>query len=201
MMNYYTMLRRGYEQLGTGVSLYDIYVITTLKCNLRCRHCYIEAGPERTESMPMELRKNIIEESARYKANRITFSGGEVTTEMDKFIDTLKYAKKTKTQTGYPREILVQTNALFLVGLGDDEIKKELKMLRDSGATGIDIASHDFYHGVDSDKLEKIGRIAHGVFQEGAILAERGWRGRCPDRKSQNSCSAERLAPGQKLRH
>ncbi len=143
---------------------YDAYVVLTLKCNSKCDHCYIEAGPERTESMPMELRKKVIDEAAKHNIRRITFSGGEPTVEMEKLIDTLEYASETRKKTGYPDIILLQSNVYFLIGLSENEIEKELAKLKSAGVTELDIASDDPYHKIATDELDRIEKTAETVF-------------------------------------
>lgn len=142
----------------------EAYVLLTLNCNSRCKHCYIEAGPERKESMPMDLRKRVIDEAAKNRVRRIDFSGGEPTTEMEKLIDTLKYADEVRKKTGYPEDVLVQTNAYFLKGLDESEIKEKLTELKSAGATALHLASEDAYHRIARNEFVKIKNIAKEVF-------------------------------------
>lgn len=143
---------------------YSSYVNLTLNCNSRCKHCYIEAGPERKESMPMELRAKVIDELAKSKIHTIEFSGGEPTVEMDKLVDTLEYASETHKRTGYPKKVWLQTNAYFLRGRSKDEIEKELEFLKLHGANALDITSKDCYHSIELSELKKIKKIAKEVF-------------------------------------
>lgn len=140
------------------------YVVLTLKCNSRCKHCYIEAGPEREESMPVDMRKKVIDELAKSKIHTIEFSGGEPTVERDKLVDTLEYASETRKRTGYPKKVWLQTNAYFLRGRGKEEIEKELELLKLHGATALDIASKDCYHSIELNELKKIKKVAKTVF-------------------------------------
>lgn len=140
------------------------HVLLTLKCNSKCDHCYLEAGPERTESMPMPLRKRVIDEVARNKIREIAFSGGEPTVEMDKLIDTLKHTSETHQRTGYPKKIWLQTNAYFLRGCDENEIKEKLEALKYAGANRLSIGSGDSYHDIGIDELHKINNIAKKIF-------------------------------------
>lgn len=142
------------------------YVILTLKCNLRCPHCYLEAGPERKETMPMELRKKVIREIAKNRIQTIIFTGGEPTTEMEKLIDTLDCAVKTYRETSNTEpQITLQTNAHFLTELNDIEIKRQLEMLKSKGVCRLHIASRDGYHCIPFPKLDRIAEIAFEVFR------------------------------------
>ncbi len=149
---------------------HSVYVLLTMECNLRCPHCYLEAGPERKESMPMELRKKVIDEVAKNGVSKIEFSGGEPTVEMDKLVDTIRYAKETYDRTGYPKDVALQTNAYFLRNLEESEIEKKLEYLKSEGLTQVDIASFDRYHDFGIKKkirvLAKIKTVADGVFGE-----------------------------------
>ncbi len=146
------------------------YVILTLNCNSKCKHCYIEAEPGRTESMPMELRRKVIDEISENKMSFLTLTGGEPTVEMDKLMDTLNYAAKKQKETGFPKEVILQTNAYFLKGLDEREIEKELKNLKLAGADSLDITSGDAYHSIGLNELEKIAEAARGIF-DGALIS------------------------------
>ncbi len=155
--------------LNSKVKPDEAYVLLTLNCNSRCKHCYLEAGPDRKETMSMELRKRVINEAAKNKMRRIDFSGGEPTTEMEKLIDTLKYADEVSKKTGYPEDVLVQTNAYFLKGLDESEIKGKLAELKSAGATALHIASEDSYHKIKRHELTNIKKIAKGVFGDANV--------------------------------
>lgn len=61
------------ETLGT------IWLELTQKCNLRCLHCYAEAGPEISskDSIPLERWREIIQEASEMGFSGIQFTGGE----------------------------------------------------------------------------------------------------------------------------
>ncbi len=150
------------------------YVLLTKKCNSKCNHCYIEAGPERTETMPIELRKRVIDQTAEAGISHIKFSGGEPTI-LDDLFDTLKYAKETYEQAGYKDfAIELQTNAYFLNGLEENKIEEKFGKLKDAGVNALDIASADGYHNISADELGKIGRVAKKVFGERAVEVRGG---------------------------
>lgn len=69
----------------------------TNKCNLRCRHCYQDAGPMRsggrTQELNTEERLKVVEDLAESNIPTIFFSGGEPLIESD-FFDVVKYAKE-----------------------------------------------------------------------------------------------------------
>ncbi len=148
----------------------DAYVLLTKKCNSKCDHCYVEAGPDRKETMPMELRKKVIEQVVENGILWVGFSGGEPTVEMEGLVDTLNYAKRTYEEAGYRRfTIKLQTNAYFLRGLDEKSTEAELEKLRQAGANALDIASADPYHNMPLDELTKIKGVAKKVFGHGRV--------------------------------
>lgn len=140
------------------------YAVMTLKCNSRCKHCYLEASPDRTESMSMALRKKVVDEVAKNGIKELIISGGELTTEMEKLADTIEYASESKRKTGYPRYLVLQTNAYFLEGLDEKQIERELEGLKSKGVTNLDVTSDDSYHKMGKKELEKIRKVGEKVF-------------------------------------
>ncbi len=64
-----------------------------VKCNLRCRHCYSESGPQRTDEIPFELLERFLPEARELGYNYIGVSGGEplLWGELEKFLERAKY--------------------------------------------------------------------------------------------------------------
>lgn len=61
----------------TGPDLRVIQIHPTLRCNLRCRHCYSESGPHRAEELPPELVRQVLTDAAAEGYNAVGVSGGE----------------------------------------------------------------------------------------------------------------------------
>lgn len=49
----------------------------TRRCNLRCRHCYSESGPEVRAELPLPLVRGILDDAAAEGYGVASFSGGE----------------------------------------------------------------------------------------------------------------------------
>ncbi len=141
-----------------------VYAVLTLKCNSRCKHCYLEASSDREESMPMSIRKKVVDEVAKSGIAWLILSGGEPTTEMEKLADTIEYASDSRKKTGYPKYVMLQTNAYFLKGLDDGEIRNRLEEFKSKGVTELNITSGDSYHRISKNEIEKIRKVANGVF-------------------------------------
>ena len=53
-----------------------LQVNTGYQCNLRCRHCHLEAGPERTEIMSRETMMSVLSFARRFPFQVIDVTGG-----------------------------------------------------------------------------------------------------------------------------
>lgn len=90
----------------------SVCLCLTFKCDLKCRHCFVAAGPERQEEMSLDQINMAIDNSAP-NCDRMWFSGGEPTVVLDKLLHGLKHAKELKDKTRFPKNICVQTNGNF----------------------------------------------------------------------------------------
>ena len=54
-----------------------LYVELSARCNLRCRHCYMEGSPERIEHLKPEEVTGVLGEFAQLGGRFVTLSGGE----------------------------------------------------------------------------------------------------------------------------
>ena len=88
----------------------------TCECNLKCKHCLIEAGNREQNEMSLEEVKKTIKQLAAMKVFKITFGGGEPLTRPD-FFDILDYASR------FHFGIKLTTNGILV----DDNLLKRLK--------------------------------------------------------------------------
>ncbi|MGB3838784.1 MAG: hypothetical protein ABS82_07625 [Rhodanobacter sp. SCN 67-45] len=61
----------------TGDVVNVIQIHPTLRCNLRCRHCYSTSGPEQRGELDVELLERFLADAAGEGYNAIGMSGGE----------------------------------------------------------------------------------------------------------------------------
>lgn len=61
----------------TGNAVNVIQIHPTLRCNLRCRHCYSVSGPEQTRELPVEALEVLLGEVVEEGFNAVGVSGGE----------------------------------------------------------------------------------------------------------------------------
>lgn len=78
-------------------------------CNLRCRHCHLEAGPERKEIMSMEVMQACLSAAKKYGFETIDITGGapEMFPNFEFFVsESAKLAK----------HVIVRSNLVILLG-------------------------------------------------------------------------------------
>jgi radical SAM/Cys-rich protein len=66
--------RRGLSLVRGEIS--TLQVNTGYLCNLRCRHCHLEAGPERAEIMSRETMSSVVSFARRFRFRAIDITGG-----------------------------------------------------------------------------------------------------------------------------
>lgn len=110
----------------------------TGRCNLRCRHCYVEAEHTRKEEPSFEEAHSIIDQLRKAKVFRLSFSGGEPLLRDDLY-ELLEYAARY-----FPVE--VASNGLLI----DEETARKLKSAK---VTCVQLSmdgleeSHDYLRG------------------------------------------------------
>lgn len=57
--------------------LHSVYLNLTTGCNLRCRHCFIEAGLPQPNELSTEEIVRVLDEVALLGVDKVTFTGGE----------------------------------------------------------------------------------------------------------------------------
>jgi len=147
---------RGFALMMRGVKKYGIkipfvpaapFLIVwnyTYKCNLRCKHCYENAGRSRKHELSTDEAKQTVDLLSRLAGvglPALSFSGGEPLVRED-FFDIVSYAKK-------------RIPYLSLASNGTLITKDNAKKLKDAGIDYVEIsldgasaATHDWFRGV-----------------------------------------------------
>ena len=115
---------------------------TTFRCNLRCPHCYLDAGKEeRGGELTTEEGKRLIDQIAEVSSPLLIFSGGEPLLRKDIF-DLARYAtdKGLKTALGTNGTLITEPIAERLLSSG----VKVVAVSIDSSLPG----RHDGFRGV-----------------------------------------------------
>ena len=55
----------------------SLYIELTSRCNLHCKYCYKDSSMECTESLPLNMAKQLINQATERNIRDISFSGGE----------------------------------------------------------------------------------------------------------------------------
>lgn len=90
----------------------------TERCNLRCIHCRVSTSAKKTNEIPLEKLKELIDILSKMKVIQIIYSGGEPFLREDVF-EILSYSAKK----GIP-DLIVVTNSLLLNNEKISKLKK-----------------------------------------------------------------------------
>ena len=110
------------EFLNTRDALSTIQVNVGKKCNLACRHCHVEAGPNRTEVISRETLQAVLDTAKRYHFKTVDLTGGapEMAPDFEWFIGEARAAGL---------EVLVRSNLVILLGEGYQHLIDEFARL------------------------------------------------------------------------
>ncbi len=79
----------------------DGVAITLLSsCNLKCRHCYGEFGPDKADKLSKETVFNLLDQMEELQCKDVSFTGGEVLLHED-FFEILEYAVGKKIKVSF----------------------------------------------------------------------------------------------------
>lgn len=124
------------------------------RCNLHCRHCYLDAHENGTRMLPLELVKRTIDEANQLGIKSVQFSGGE----------PLLYphiADVLQSATGKSFSLAVSTNGTLI----DDESAKLLSESNARIVTSIDGPEeyHDRFRGKKGSFKKTVDGVARLV--------------------------------------
>ena len=97
----------------------ELWMYFTMACNLRCKHCLVDAGKVLKNELTVDEFKKVVDEGIKLGVKRFYITGGEPFIKEGIF-DLIKYITKTKK-----RELIVLTNATLF----DDKKIAQLKKL------------------------------------------------------------------------
>lgn len=114
-----------------------IAINVTLKCNLTCAHCNVDAGPQRTERLPFAAMRDLLERGVPIGKRHVTFSGGEVFMRYGELVELVRLA----AELGYAVD--VETNAYW--ARDEAAARRKLDPLVEAGLAGLALSA-DAYH-------------------------------------------------------
>ncbi|MEW8228619.1 MAG: radical SAM protein, partial [Candidatus Thiodiazotropha endolucinida] len=137
----------------------QLFVEVTSNCNLRCPHCYVEAGSGRLRQIPLVALTELTAEFASMNGSRFTLSGGEPTL-FKPWRETLLRARAC----GLEAEII--TNATRLTDEDIDFLHRN-RILIDISLESMDEKTNDAIRGSGAfaktkDALMRIARAGLG---------------------------------------
>jgi len=126
---------------------------TTRKCNLRCRHCYSNAGIELEDELTVDEIKKMIDELADIGVLAITFTGGEPLLHPHLF-DLMEYARKK------PLSVLLFTNATLLTPETIEKLRELQVFQVNVSIDGPDAETHDQFRGLEGAFEKTVQNVA-----------------------------------------
>ena len=124
--------------MSIELSPFRLGLLITEKCNIECKHCWFESGPQKEATMtPEEIRKYINEAHRTRSIKWISLTGGEPTL----FPELVE--KSIELATSYRLKTELVTNCYW----AETEYKaiKWLRTLRELGLDTVNISSYDFH--------------------------------------------------------
>lgn len=120
------------------MSMQGLHLLLTYKCNARCRHCFLSAGPDRREVFSSALAKKIIDEASLMSTvNHLFVEGGEPFLFPELLLSTIRYA----TDRGF--WIGALTNGFWAIS--EQKAQERLKPLVAAGLKSLSIST-DAWH-------------------------------------------------------
>lgn len=143
------LMMKGIEKYGIRIPFvpagpFEVVWNFTYKCNLKCKHCYENAGGERRPELTTDEAKNVVDKlskTAGIGLPVLSFSGGEPLARKD-FFELAAYAKKYIPYVG-----IASNGTLFT--------KDNAKRVKDAGIDYVEISidgaspqTHDKFRGI-----------------------------------------------------
>jgi radical SAM protein with 4Fe4S-binding SPASM domain len=124
----------------------ELWLYYTMACNLRCKHCLVNAGKGLKKELTTEEFKKVVDEGIKLGVKRFYITGGEPFIKEGIF-DLMKYITKTKR-----RELIVLTNATLFDDRKIAALKKLVspKLLLQVSLEGPNAEIHDKLRGKGS---------------------------------------------------
>mgnify|MGYP005831141717 CR=1 FL=1 len=126
--------------MGSSVNpdTFRVGLILTEKCNISCRHCWFDCGPEKTATMRLEEAYSYIEQAVEIPTVEwISFTGGEPFLVYDMMKTLIGYASSKGLRTE------CVTNCFWAESV--EAAEKCLRSLMEAGLDVINISVDDFH--------------------------------------------------------
>lgn len=130
----------------------SVYLRITDKCNLKCRHCCYDCGPD-GKSISLENLEKVIDNIPE-DTEHLTLSGGEVFTERKLLMHAMDYISKKNEKRKKEISVKIATNGFWIRDAG--QTFRILHELYDKGLRKLTIGSNDKFHREQGIKVETL---------------------------------------------
>ena len=169
-----TSWRKGLVNVLTGIARFGIqkpfvsgapFLVVwdiTYACNLKCKHCYANAGKALNDELTTEEAKQVIDKFDRASVPIIAFSGGEPLVRKD-FLQITKYAHDKGIY------VAVATNGTLITKKKAKEMKKAGIQYTQISLDGATAKTHDSFRGIKG-VFEKTMKGIQNCVEEGFFV-------------------------------
>ena len=114
----------------------------TYKCNLKCKHCYLDAGDNSNKELSTEEAMKVVDQLADFGVTSLAFSGGEPLMRKD-FFEVARHAVDAGLY------VSMATNGTLLTEENVRKLKEIGLHYVEVSVDGIDAKTHDGFRGVN----------------------------------------------------
>ena len=152
------------------MKLRSVGILVTYRCNIACRHCYINCGPDRSGVMGLDLAERVLCQLKELglRGSEAHLGGGEPFIYFDRVVEILEIAARLDmTPLSW-----VETNCFWCTS--DEIVRERLTILKKAGVSRIWLST-DPYHQeyVPLEHVRKAQRLGVEIFGEKAVTVRR----------------------------
>ena len=116
----------------------NLCILVTFQCNVSCKHCGPDCGPEQTDWMSLEEIQALISQAAALRTERVVFSGGEPSLLGEGLPRVIRFARDQRIH-----KTRVVTNAKFATTY--ERALRTLSSWRDAGLSELYVSCGEFH--------------------------------------------------------
>ncbi|MBW8016500.1 MAG: radical SAM/Cys-rich domain protein [Planctomycetes bacterium] len=158
-----------YPLKATGIDTLQMNI--TRRCNLTCKHCHVNAGPDRAEKMSQEILSRCIKAAEHPSIQTIDITGGapEIHPDIEMLINEMEaLGKRILVRSNLV--ILLEPGYRHLMGLFADKKVELIGSLPDYRSQRSDRQRGNGVHARIMEAMKELNHIGYGVDGTGLIL-------------------------------
>ena len=152
------------------MKLSAVGILVTYRCSIKCRHCYINCGPNRTGVVELDLAGRLLRQVKEMglTGSNVHLGGGEAFLHFDRVVDILRTAERLRMAP----ISWVETNCFWCTS--DPIVRERLKILHEAGVSKIWLST-DPYHQefVPFENVARAREIGVEIFGEDRVTVSR----------------------------